>query len=63
MMMTKAQEGKPDHTNTVYASAYITSANTPLARANHLAKPNLNWIVGQAPPPKNGKLVHFWYRK
>ena len=38
-MMTKALEGKPHHSNTLQASASITSANPPLA------SPNLSLLI------------------
>lgn len=36
MVMTEAQEKKPERSSTFQASASITSANTPLAEESHL---------------------------
>lgn len=53
MVMPRSQEGKSKYTNTPQASALVTSANMPLAKASQWPSPKLWSEMGMLPMVKS----------
>lgn len=58
LVATEFQEGKSQHTNTYEASACITFADSPLAKARHMAKSRVSAEGDHKGAWKSGWMIH-----